>query len=154
MSLSYPSSEDELLMYDFLNRHPPWAESWKEAGVMQSNRSVISGVTEKLAGTGRERNPRSIFEEWSQFSISAIASLEDMHINHRYFCLNLFNPSSYRRAVKYGQKDAANEILRTEVLGRLQKRRSAMCGDLSRSVGGESGITRNYDGQDVKTWCG
>ncbi|WP_288605057.1 CarD family transcriptional regulator, partial [uncultured Phocaeicola sp.] len=33
----------------------------------------------------------------------------------------LFFPSSYRRAVKYGQKDAANEILRTEVLSRLQK---------------------------------
>ena len=34
----------------------------------------------------------------------------------------LFFPSSYRRAVKYGQKDAANEILRTEVLSRLEKK--------------------------------
>ena len=33
----------------------------------------------------------------------------------------LFFPSSYRRAIKYGQKDAANEILRTEVLGCLEK---------------------------------
>lgn len=31
----------------------------------------------------------------------------------------LFFPSSYRRAVRYGQRDAANEILRTEVLARL-----------------------------------
>ena len=31
----------------------------------------------------------------------------------------LFFPSSYRRAVKYGQRDAASEILRTEVLSRL-----------------------------------
>ena len=31
----------------------------------------------------------------------------------------LFFPSSYRRAIKYGQRDAANEILRTEVLSRL-----------------------------------
>ena len=31
----------------------------------------------------------------------------------------LFFPSSYRRAIKYNQKDAANEILRTEVLTRL-----------------------------------
>ena len=31
----------------------------------------------------------------------------------------LFYPSSYRRQVKYGQIDAANEILRTEVLARL-----------------------------------
>lgn len=31
----------------------------------------------------------------------------------------LFFPSSFRRAIKYGQKDAANEVLRTEVLSRL-----------------------------------
>ncbi|HRN16681.1 MAG TPA: transcription-repair coupling factor, partial [Xylanibacter oryzae] len=31
----------------------------------------------------------------------------------------LFFPSSYRRAIKYGQHDSANEILRTEVLRRL-----------------------------------
>lgn len=34
----------------------------------------------------------------------------------------MFFPSSFRRAIKYGQKDAANEILRTEVLSRLQKK--------------------------------
>ncbi len=39
----------------------------------------------------------------------------------------LFFPSSYRRAVKYGQKDAANEILRTEVLSRLQKGEQGLC---------------------------
>ena len=33
----------------------------------------------------------------------------------------LFFPSSFRRAIKFGQKDAANEILRTEVLSRLEK---------------------------------
>ncbi|MGL4520389.1 MAG: transcription-repair coupling factor [Phocaeicola sp.] len=33
----------------------------------------------------------------------------------------LYFPSSYRRAIKYGQKDAASEILRTEVLSRLQR---------------------------------
>lgn len=31
----------------------------------------------------------------------------------------LYYPSTYRRAVKYAQRDAANEILRTEVLNRL-----------------------------------
>ena len=35
----------------------------------------------------------------------------------------LFFPSSYRRAIKYGQKDAANEILRTEVLSRLEQKK-------------------------------
>src|SRR5574344_1100428 len=39
----------------------------------------------------------------------------------------LFFPSSYRRAIKYGQKDAANEILRTEVLSSLQKAQEPMC---------------------------
>ncbi|MCF0236293.1 MAG: transcription-repair coupling factor, partial [Bacteroidaceae bacterium] len=32
-----------------------------------------------------------------------------------------FLPSSYRRAVKYGQRDAANEILRTDALARLSQ---------------------------------
>ena len=36
----------------------------------------------------------------------------------------LFFPSSYRRAIKYGQRDAANEILRTEVLARLSSHSS------------------------------
>ena len=31
----------------------------------------------------------------------------------------LFFPSSYRRAIKYAQRDPASEILRTEVLSRL-----------------------------------
>lgn len=35
----------------------------------------------------------------------------------------LFFPSSYRRAVRYGQKDNASEILRTEVLSRLSSLR-------------------------------
>ena len=33
----------------------------------------------------------------------------------------LFLPSSYKRAIKYGQKDPANEVLRTEVLTRLSE---------------------------------
>ena len=33
----------------------------------------------------------------------------------------LFFPSSYRRAIKYGQLDAANEILRTEVLSAINR---------------------------------
>ena len=36
----------------------------------------------------------------------------------------LFFPSSYRRAIKYGQRDAANEILRTEVLSKLSTDRT------------------------------
>ena len=43
----------------------------------------------------------------------------------------LFFPSSYRRAVKYGQRDAANEILRTEVLARLNTSLSTLNSSLS-----------------------
>ena len=37
----------------------------------------------------------------------------------------LFFPSSYRRAIKYGQKDAASEILRTEVLSVMRNEKGA-----------------------------
>ena len=40
----------------------------------------------------------------------------------------LFFPSSYRRAVKYGQRDAASEILRTEVLSRLSSQQTHSSG--------------------------
>ncbi len=38
----------------------------------------------------------------------------------------LFFPSAFKRAAKYGQIDAANEILRTEVLSRLQNNDSSL----------------------------
>ena len=38
----------------------------------------------------------------------------------------LFFPSSYRRAIKYAQRDSANEILRTEVLARLSTLQSPL----------------------------
>ena len=38
----------------------------------------------------------------------------------------LFFPSSYRRAIKYAQRDSANEILRTEVLARLSTSQSPL----------------------------
>ena len=40
----------------------------------------------------------------------------------------LFLPSSYKRAIKYGQKDPANEVLRTEVLTRLTETEKATNG--------------------------
>ena len=39
----------------------------------------------------------------------------------------LFFPSSYRRSVKYAQKDPASEILRTEVLSRLSPLTAPLC---------------------------
>ena len=37
----------------------------------------------------------------------------------------LFFPSAYRRAIKYGQRESSNEILRTEVLARVAEIRSS-----------------------------
>ena len=42
----------------------------------------------------------------------------------------LFFPSSYRRSVKYAQRDAANEILRTEVLSQLSSHLSPLTSHL------------------------
>ena len=50
-------------------------------------------------------------EEAGYFYHDLVQMLGEAHV--------LFFPSSYKRAIKYGQKDAANEVLRTEVLTRL-----------------------------------
>lgn len=53
-------------------------------------------------------------EQTHQKDVSTVS-----HAHNEQGYVPLFFPSSYRRAVKYGQKDTANEILRTEVLSRL-----------------------------------
>ena len=53
-------------------------------------------------------------EEAGYFYHDLVQLLDDKQV--------LFFPSSYRRAIKYGQRDAANEILRTEVLARLSEK--------------------------------
>ena len=99
---------------------------------------------EGLANTLKNNDIRTVFLEGTHASCASlfascfIKSVSDVYL----FVLNdqeeagyfyhdmvqvngdeqiLFFPSSYRRAIKYGQKDAANEILRTEVLSRLEK---------------------------------
>ena len=69
----------------------------------------------------------SFIKESKQTFVFILSDLEEAgYFYHDLTQINgeeniLFFPSSYRRAIKYGQKDAANEILRTEVLSRLQK---------------------------------
>ena len=58
----------------------------------------------------------------------------------------LFFPSSFRRSIKYGQKDAANEILRTEVLEPVaERRRRFVHRYLSGCAGRESGIPQGTE---------
>ena len=61
----------------------------------------------------------------------------------------LFFPSSYRRAIKYGQKDAANEILRTEVLSRLEQKKPVTVVTYPEGFGRESGFTETTLGCDA-----
>lgn len=57
----------------------------------------------------------------------------------------LFFPSSYRRQVKYGQRDSASEILRTEVLGRIMSAPSGQYGaDLPAGPGGGNGSAKGF----------
>ena len=60
-----------------------------------------------------------------------------------------FFPSAYRRAIKYGHVDPANEILRTEVLSRLQRpgrlfRDRHVSGRLGGTSRGPGGIEGEY----------
>ena len=55
----------------------------------------------------------------------------------------LFFPSSYRRAVKYGQKDAASEILRTEALCEIKNEKLKIKKD-SKELHGNSLFVVSY----------
>ncbi len=87
-------------------------------GLCASSASLFTSV---LAGQGRWTLVAILgdMEEAGYFYHDLVQVLGDGHV--------LFFPSSFRRAIKYGQKDAANEILRTEVLSRLQKADEALC---------------------------
>ena len=83
-----------------------------------------------LGGLHASASPLLFSSLWQHLSQTLVFILNDMeeagYFYHDLTQINgeenvLFFPSSYRRAIKYGQKDAGNEILRTEVLSRIQK---------------------------------
>ena len=61
-------------------------------------------------------------EEAGYFYHDMVQLLDDKQV--------LFFPSSYRRAIKYGQRDSANEILRTEVLAKVSSHHSPLTSHL------------------------
>ncbi len=63
----------------------------------------------------------------------------------------LFFPSSYKRAVKYGQKDPASEILRTEVLARLATQPSSLAIVTHPEALAEMVVTRRQLGDNTLT---
>ena len=102
-------------------------------GLLASSASVFfSAVAERLNSKLKTQNSCSgkrLFESSAKLkTLTAVFILQDNdEAGYFYHDLTqilgtdnvLFFPSSYRRAVKYGQRDAANEILRTETLSRL-----------------------------------
>ena len=102
-------------------------------GLLASSAPVFfSAVTERLNSKFKTQNSCSgkrLFEPSAKLkTLTAVFILQDNdEAGYFYHDLTqilgtdnvLFFPSSYRRAVKYGQRDAANEILRTETLSRL-----------------------------------
>ena len=61
----------------------------------------------------------------------------------------LFFPSSYRRSVKYGQRDAASEILRTEVLASLNPSERR---DFPTESGGNPSLSGRFGGAFIITY--
>ena len=102
-------------------------------GLLASSAPVFfSAVAERLNSKLKTQNSCSVkrlFEPSAKLNtLTAVFILQDNdEAGYFYHDLTqilgtdnvLFFPSSYRRAVKYGQRDAANEILRTETLSRL-----------------------------------
>ena len=80
-------------------------------GLMCSSAPMVFGSLASKAKASTTLFILQDAEEAGYFYHDLVQLLDDQRV--------LFFPSSYRRAVKYGQRDAANEILRTEVLSKL-----------------------------------
>ena len=93
-------------------------------GLLASSASVFFAAAGRESEKGKEKSEKS----GEKRTLTSVFILQDNdEAGYFYHDLTqilgtdnvLFFPSSYRRAVKYGQHDAANEILRTEALSRL-----------------------------------
>ena len=101
-------------------------------GLVGSTAPMVLGSLPPLPSDGRGRQFLVVLqdaEEAGYFYHDLHQMLGDKQV--------LFFPSSYRRAVKYAQRDAANEILRTEVLAHLTANQTPLP---SGGVGGGSYI--------------
>lgn len=100
-------------------------------GLLASSASVFFAAVGKESEKGKEKSEKVKGKSEKSGEKSTITSVFILQDNDEagYFYHDLtqilgtdnvlFFPSSYRRAVKYAQRDAANEILRTETLSRL-----------------------------------
>ena len=100
-------------------------------GLLASSASVFFAAVGKESEKGKEKSEKVKGKSEKSGEKSTLTSVFILQDNDEagYFYHDLtqilgtdnvlFFPSSYRRAVKYAQRDAANEILRTETLSRL-----------------------------------
>ncbi|MEE1384993.1 MAG: transcription-repair coupling factor [Prevotella sp.] len=100
-------------------------------GLLASSASVFFAAVGKESEKGKEKSEKGKGKSEKSGEKSTLTSVFILQDNDEagYFYHDLtqilgtdnvlFFPSSYRRAVKYAQRDAANEILRTETLSRL-----------------------------------
>ena len=100
-------------------------------GLLASSASVFFAAAGRESEKGKEKSEKGNVRSEKSGEKSTLTSVFILQDNDEagYFYHDLtqilgtdnvlFFPSSYRRAVKYGQHDAANEILRTEALSRL-----------------------------------
>ena len=80
-------------------------------GLMCSSAPMVFGALVSKAKASTTLFVLQDAEEAGYFYHDLVQLLDDKQV--------LFFPSSYRRAIKYAQRDAAHEILRTEVLAKL-----------------------------------
>ncbi len=100
-------------------------------GLLASSASVFFAAVGKESEKGKEKSEKVKGKSEKSGEKSTLTSVFILQDNDEagYFYHDLtqilgtdnvlFFPSSFRRAVKYAQRDAANEILRTETLSRL-----------------------------------
>ncbi len=85
---------------------------------------------EGLAGSSGSFVVSSVFKSMEKHTLCVLNDAEDAGYFYHDLCQLIgeekifFFPSGYRRAIRYGQEDPASNILRTEVLSKLQKSQS------------------------------
>ena len=100
-------------------------------GSLLANESARNISIQGLTGSGAAMTFASIFRKEKKQIVCVLNDLEEAgYFYHDLMQLTgsseiYFFPSAYRRAIKYGHVDPANEILRTEVLSRLQEPRGS-----------------------------
>ena len=80
-----------------------------------------------LTGSSRSLVLTSLFDLTNRNTLCILNDLEEAGYFYHDCCQiigdekTLFFPSAFKRNIRYGQRDAANDILRTEVLGKLNR---------------------------------